>query len=111
MLGQPTASSWSLATCLLGQPRISACCRWKVTEPAIRLAGAAGDITGTDQIIWTRKRGTPYVPSLLLVEDSLYYLRHYQGPLSRVNVRTGEDQGGPFRLAGIYNVYASIISA
>jgi outer membrane protein assembly factor BamB len=32
---------------------------------AIRLDGAAGDITGTDRIVWNRFRGTPYVPSPL----------------------------------------------
>ncbi len=34
---------------------------------AIRLAGASGDLTGTDAIAWTLNRDTPYVPSPLLV--------------------------------------------
>src|SRR5207249_5283353 len=29
---------------------------------AIRLDGAKGDITGTRQVIWSRRRGAPYVP-------------------------------------------------
>ncbi len=74
---------------------------------AIRLDGAKGDITGTDRVVWRRVRGTPYVPSPLLYGDSLYFLRHYQGILSRVNARTGEEQPGPLRLYGIRNVYAS----
>lgn len=78
---------------------------------AIRLDGAKGDITGTDQVVWTRTRGTPYVPSPLLYGGSLYFLRHYQGILSRANAKTGEDQGGPFRLDGIRNVYASPVAA
>ena len=78
---------------------------------AIRVDGARGDITGTDQVVWTRTRGTPYVPSPLLYGDSLYFLRHYQGILSRVNAKTGEEQGGPFRLDGIRNVYASPVAA
>ena len=78
---------------------------------AIRLDGAKGDITGSDQVVWTREQSTPYVPSLLLYGDSLYFLRHYQGFLSRVNAKTGEDQGGPFRLKGIRNVYASPVGA
>ncbi len=78
---------------------------------AIRLDGAKGDITGTDQVVWTRERGTPYVPSPLLYGDSLYFLRHYQGILSRVNAKTGDDHGGPFRLEGIRNVYASPVGA
>ena len=78
---------------------------------AIRLEGARGDITGTDQVVWTRRRLTPYVPSLLLYKDSLYFLRHYQGILTRVNARTGEEQPGPMRLGGIRDVYASPVGA
>ena len=78
---------------------------------AIRLEGARGDITGTDQVLWRRTRGTPYIPSPLLYGSSLYFLRHYQGVLSRVDTRTGEDLAGPFRLDGIRNVYASPVGA
>ena len=78
---------------------------------AIRLEGARGDITGTDCVLWRRRRGTPYVPSPLLYGDSLYFLRHYQGILSRVNTKTGEDRGGPFRLGGLRDIYASPVGA
>ncbi|HMF19854.1 MAG TPA: PQQ-binding-like beta-propeller repeat protein [Gemmataceae bacterium] len=78
---------------------------------AIRLEGAKGDITGTKQVIWSRDRGAPYVPSPLLYGDSLYTLRHYQGVISRVDAKTGEDQGGPFRLEAIDNVYSSPVGA
>ncbi len=74
---------------------------------AIRLDRAKGDITGTDRVAWSRSRGTPYVPSPLLYGDSLYFLTHYQGILSRVSAQTGEDQPGAIRLAGIGNIYAS----
>jgi hypothetical protein len=78
---------------------------------AIRLSGAKGDLTGTKQILWTRRRGTPYVPSPLLYGDSLYNLVHYQGVVARVDARTGEDQGGPFRLEAIDDAYASPVGA
>jgi outer membrane protein assembly factor BamB len=78
---------------------------------AIRLDGAAGDITGTDRIAWIRFRGTPYVPSPLLYDGNLYFLSHYQGILSRVDARTGEDRPGPLRLDGIDYVYASPVAA
>ncbi len=78
---------------------------------AIRLDGARGDITGTRQVAWTRTRGTPYVPSPLLYGDSLYFLSHYQGVLTRVTAKTGEDRPGAFRLNGIRNVYASPVGA
>jgi outer membrane protein assembly factor BamB len=78
---------------------------------AVRLGGARGDITGTKQVVWSRRRGAPYVPSPLLYGDTLYTLQHYQGILSRVAVKTGEDRGGPFRLEAISNVYASPVGA
>ncbi|OAI45954.1 hypothetical protein AYO44_12190 [Planctomycetaceae bacterium SCGC AG-212-F19] len=78
---------------------------------AIRLAGAKGDITGTNQVVWTRQRGTPYVPSPLLYGESLYNLQHYQGTIVRIDVKTGEEQGGPFRLGAIRDVYASPVGA
>ncbi len=78
---------------------------------AITLDGAKGDITGTDKVAWTRTRGTPYVPSPLLFQGSLYFLRHYQGVLTRVVARTGEEPIGPFRLSAIRNVYASPVAA
>ncbi|MEM7050525.1 MAG: PQQ-binding-like beta-propeller repeat protein [Acidobacteriota bacterium] len=78
---------------------------------AIRLAGAKGDITNTENVAWRRSRSTPYVPSLLLSRGALYYLGHYQGILSRLDARTGADQPGTFRLPSIGNVYASPVSA
>ncbi|MBC8877237.1 MAG: PQQ-like beta-propeller repeat protein [Planctomycetes bacterium] len=78
---------------------------------AIRLDGAKGDITGTEQVAWSRIRRTPYVPSPLLYGDSLYFLRHYQGILSRVDAKTGEERLDPFRLGGIRNVYSSPVGA
>jgi outer membrane protein assembly factor BamB len=77
---------------------------------AIRLDGAHGDITGTAQVAWTRRRGTPYVPSPLLYGDTLYNLQHYQGLLTRLDVRTGDDQGGPFRLE-VDDIYSSPVGA
>jgi len=74
---------------------------------AIRLEGARGDITDTDQVVWSRNRLTPYVPSPLLYDDTLYFIRHLQGILSCVDARTGVDRHGPFRLNGIGMVFAS----
>ncbi len=78
---------------------------------AIRLDGAKGDITGSNQVVWKRHRGTPYVPSPLLYGDFLYNLQHYQGTIVRLDVKTGKDEGGPFRLRDIGDVYASPVGA
>lgn len=78
---------------------------------AIRLDGAQGDITGTEHVIWSRTRGVPYVPSPLLYGDSLYFLRHFQGILTRLDAQTGEDRPEPFRLNGLRHVFASPVGA
>jgi outer membrane protein assembly factor BamB len=78
---------------------------------AIRLDGANGDITGSNRIAWNRFRGTPYVPSPLLVDDGLYFVTHYQGILTRVDAASGEDRPGAVRLEGIGDIYASPVAA
>jgi len=78
---------------------------------AIRLAGARGDITGTDAVAWTRDRDTPYVPSPLLYGGTLCFLKHYQGILTCVHAKSGKRMYGPLRLDGIGNVYASPVGA
>lgn len=77
---------------------------------AIKLAGALGDITHTEQVLWKTNQRTPYVPSPLLYEDTLYFLNHYQGLLSCLDPATGEKRAGPFRL-GLRNLYASPVAA
>jgi outer membrane protein assembly factor BamB len=83
----------------------------KQTMLAIRLAGAIGELAGTKQIVWQKNRSTPYVPSPLLYDGWLYYLRHYQGVLSRAKAATGDEPSGPFRLAPLFNVYSSPVAA
>jgi outer membrane protein assembly factor BamB len=79
---------------------------------AIRLAGAKGDITDSkEHIAWSRFRGTPYVPSPLLYDGALYFLTHYQGILSRVDAKTGEDRPGAMRLGDLGDIYASPVAA
>lgn len=51
------------------------------------------------------------MPSPLLYGDALYFIRHFQGILTRVNARTGEDQPSPFRLNGLSYVFASPVGA
>jgi len=77
---------------------------------AIRLAGAHGELTDDEHVLWYRRRGTPYVPSPLLVDDTLYVLRHYQGILGRVSCSDGCDVGRPVRLPRVDDVYASPIA-
>ncbi len=77
----------------------------------IRLDGATSDITGGEQVAWIRHYDTPYVPSLLLYESNVYFLRHYQGVLTCLNAKTGEEVYSRARLPGIGNVYSSPVAA
>lgn len=78
---------------------------------AIDLARAEKDSADPAVVPWVRRRATPYVPSLLLHEGSLYFLHHYQGFLSRVDARTGQEPERAFRLEGMNDVYASPVAA
>src|SRR5437867_1553523 len=79
---------------------------------AIRLAGAKGDITGTDRVAWKLNRMTPYVSSPLLYGDTLYFLRYNQNILSRLEPTTGKPRGEALRLEGITDfIFASPVGA
>ncbi len=79
---------------------------------AIRLAGAKGDLTGTAAVVWQLRRMTPYVSSPLLYGDTLYFLRHNQNILVRLDPATGQPRGEPLRLDGIRDfIFASPVGA
>ena len=73
--------------------------------------GATGDLAGTDAVRWTRNKGTPYVPSPLLVDDLIYVFSGNNGVLSCINAKTGAAHFEMERLEGISEVYASPVSA
>ncbi|YCM44573.1 PQQ-binding-like beta-propeller repeat protein [Verrucomicrobiaceae bacterium 227] len=77
----------------------------------IKLTGATGDITGTKQVAWFKRRDTPYVPSLLLYKGLVYYLRHYQGVMTCLDIKTGREIYARARFPGIQNVYSSPVAA
>jgi outer membrane protein assembly factor BamB len=78
---------------------------------AIRLATAKGDITGTDSIVWTLDRDTPYVPSPLLYDGVLYLLKTNSGILSAFDAATGKPHFQLQRLDGLPEVFSSPVGA
>jgi len=78
---------------------------------AIRLAGARGDITSTDAIVWTLDRDTPYVPSPLLYQGVLYILKTNNGLVSAFDAKTGRPHYQLQRLDRAPNVFASPVAA
>ena len=78
---------------------------------AIRVAEARGNIDGTNAVVWSLDRDTPYVPSPLLADGILYFLKSNSGILSAFDARTGRPHFQNQRLDGVPNVFASPVLA
>lgn len=78
---------------------------------AIRLGDAQGDITRGRAIAWTLERDTPYVPSPMLYDGFLYFLKSNSGILSVLDAKTGTPHYQLQRLEGLSEIYASPVAA
>jgi outer membrane protein assembly factor BamB len=72
---------------------------------------ARGDLTESEAVVWRYGQDTPYVPSTLVYEDRIYFLKGNRGILSCLDARTGEPVYTRQRLEGISEVYASPVAA
>lgn len=72
---------------------------------------ASGDLTDSDKVRWRYTRGTPYVPSPLLVGDRLYFTLRNEPILTCLDVRTGKPVIADERLPGLIDLYASPVAA
>jgi len=77
---------------------------------AIRLGGS-GDLTGTDSVVWSHAKSTPYVPSPLLYGGKIFFFAGNNGVLSCFDAKTGKPLIDAERVQGLSNVYASPIGA
>jgi hypothetical protein len=77
---------------------------------AVALDGA-GDVTDTNKVLWRYGRGTPYVPSPLLLGDRLYFTQTNEPLLTSLDVRTGKPVLDRERLPGLGTLYASPVAA
>ena len=78
---------------------------------AIRIAGASGDITNTGHVVWTLNRDTPYVPSPLVYDGVLYFLKTNNGLLSAFDAQSGKPLYQVQRLEKAPNVFSSPVAA
>ena len=76
---------------------------------AVRLDKATGDITGSEAIVWSTDKNTPYVASPVLYGDRLYMTKGRDAILSCFAPATGEAIYGPQRLEDMGMVYASLV--
>lgn len=70
-----------------------------------------GDISGSDRIVWSRNRGTPYIPSPLLYDGMLYFSQSNDSILSCLDSKSGDAVFERTRLSGLTSVYASPVGA
>jgi outer membrane protein assembly factor BamB len=70
-----------------------------------------GDLTNTDHVIWRYAKGTPYVPSPLLLDGRLYFTQGNTQLLTVLNAQTGKPIVTAERLPGVSAFYASPMAA
>jgi outer membrane protein assembly factor BamB len=91
-----------VAYCMSGYKGYMAC--------AISL-DAKDDVTDTDKVLWRHDKGTPYVPSPLLVGDRLYFTQANEAFLTILDIKTGKPVLDAERLPGVSSFYASPVAA
>ncbi len=72
---------------------------------------AKGDITGSAKIVWSKSKNTPYIPSPILYDGMLGFLKSNQSLYSSLDTKTGKELMGATRLPSVANVYASPVGA
>lgn len=77
----------------------------------IKLEEARGELKDSPAVAWTYDKNTPYVPSPLLYNNRLYYLRGNNERLSCVEATTGKIHYEAQKLDGMKGVYASPVAA
>ena len=76
----------------------------------VRLAGSKGDLTDSENVLWSHSRNASYVSSPVLYGNHLYFIRLVNGVLSCLDARTGEVQYEGQRL-GVRTVISSLVAA
>jgi len=75
------------------------------------LGDGAADGEEAQGVLWRHDRGTPYVPSPILVESQLYFTRSNSAVLSCLDAATGKPIFGEQRLPALSSIYASPAAA
>src|SRR5260370_22815367 len=73
--------------------------------------GGEGDITDTAKVLWRYAKGTPYVPSPLLVGNRLYFTQANSALLTVLDTKTGKAILDQERLPNQTSFYSSPVAA
>jgi len=77
----------------------------------VDLSKAKGDITNSPAILWKHDRDTPYSPSPLLYDGTLYFLKSNAEELSCLEAKTGKVHFSAQKIEGLKGVYCSPVGA
>jgi outer membrane protein assembly factor BamB len=72
---------------------------------------SVGDVSAGDSLVWRYNKGTPYVPSPLLLNDRLVFTQTNDALLTILDRKTGEPVLDRERLPRVKNFYASPAAA
>jgi outer membrane protein assembly factor BamB len=72
---------------------------------------AAGDVTDSDKVLWRYTKGTPYVPSPLLVGGRLWFTQMNEPRLTTLDIKTGKPVLIQELLPQLTSLYASPVAA
>jgi outer membrane protein assembly factor BamB len=72
---------------------------------------ATGDLDASSQVAWRHDKGTPYVPSPILVDGRLYFTKANTQVLTVLDAKTGKQIGESERLPGATTFFASPAAA
>ena len=70
-----------------------------------------GDLSAPDKVLWRVKKGTPYVPSPLLLGNRLYFTQANNALLTILDIKTGQPLVDREHLPGVHSFYASPVAA
>ena len=77
---------------------------------AIRFDGAKGDLSQSKNLLWTHRKSASYVPTPIVVDGKLYFLKNSVGILNCLDAATGEPVAAAKRLK-LKTVHASPMMA
>jgi outer membrane protein assembly factor BamB len=69
-----------------------------------------GDLEGKPALVWSHTEHTPYVPSVVVSEGLVYFMKHYKNILSCLDAKTGEVKYQT-RIEGLTSVWSSLAVA
>ena len=72
---------------------------------------AVGDITDTAKVLWRHAKGTPYVPSPLLLGNRLYFTQANSAILTALDTKSGKPVIDQERLPNQTSFYSSPVAA